>query len=79
MTAVKAADLGVHSESGIFRRTDGRRFEGAFLNDFPTEGTYFDEQGMSYSVVFNANTKFSRIAVLGDDVFHTKTFLQVPL
>ncbi len=66
------------SETGVFRRTDGRRFEGAFFNDFPTEGTYFDEQGKSYSVVFNENTKFSRIGELGDDMFRTKIFVQVP-
>jgi hypothetical protein len=33
---------------------------------------------MSYSVVFNANTKFSRIVDIGDDVFQSKTFVQVP-
>ena len=60
----------------MFSRRDGR-FKGAFVNHFPTKGTYVDPQGKAFAVEFRDKKSFSEIAILGDAIFLSKVPMQV--
>jgi hypothetical protein len=51
---------------------DGQRFEGLFLNDYPTLGTYTDECEARFTVEMKENTLFSKVKELGDGAFKSK-------
>ncbi len=59
--------------AGSLCRADGRRFEGVFVDDYPTVGTYTDERGARFAVEMLAKTLFSEVVGLGDGAFRSKT------
>jgi hypothetical protein len=56
---------------------DGRRFEGEYLDDFPTLGTFTDVRGARFMVEMKEKTHVSRLKELGDGAFKSKVPLQV--
>ena len=65
------------ARAATFCLKDGRRFEGAYADGYPTAGTYTDERGARFAVEMMAATNFSEVATRGDGVFRSKTPLQV--
>ena len=54
-----------------------RQYEGGYLDNYPTLGTYTDERGALFTVEMKDETHFSQVKVLGDGAFKSKVPLQV--
>ncbi len=61
----------------MLQRPDSRQFEGHFHDGYAIAGVYTDENGASCHVVFKARTAFATVADVGEDLFVTKTPLEV--
>ena len=55
---------------------DGRRFEGVFVDWYPTLGSYTDGRGARFTVEMRNKTQFSEVVKLGDAAFKSKVPLQ---